>query len=247
MTSYIDTHCHLDLLSEPARTLDDSVDTVVVAVTELPSIYRLLHVRFRRDKRVRVALGLHPLRAASAGRLEEGQLVRLLRTTEYVGEVGLDFSVHGRESKVSQLRVFDRLLAEPALRHKVVSVHSRGAEALTIVRLRDAKVAAILHWYTGPLGLVHDALSAGLFFSINPAMLRTDKGRKLIAMLPSNRLLTESDGPFAKANDHAAGPEDMKWLVNEVASIRRVKPEDLRKCVYDNLAELYGATVGTGT
>jgi hypothetical protein len=39
--------------------------------------------------------------------------------------VGLDFSAHGRDTKAEQLKVFDRLLAQPAPRHKVITVHSQ--------------------------------------------------------------------------------------------------------------------------
>ena len=189
MSSYVDTHCHLDLFPDSDRALESATNTVVVAVTELPSRYRLLLSRFRRDRRVRVALGLHPLRAATAGALEEGLLIRELDRTDYVGEIGLDFSKQGRDSERAQLRVFERLLAEPALRRKVVTVHSRGADAPVIQRLREARVRAILHWYSGPLQLIDDALAAGMYFSINPGMLRTEKGRFTIKALPMDRVL----------------------------------------------------------
>jgi TatD DNase family protein len=244
MNLYIDTHCHLDLYTDPVKALDEAPGTVVVVATELPSQYRLQSVRFRGDPRVRVALGLHPLRAASVSTLEVSELVRQLANTEYVGEVGLDFFRHGRDTKTAQLRVFDRLLAQPALRYKVVTVHSRGAEAVVIQRLRAAAVPAILHWYTGPLGLIEEALAAGLYFSINPAMLRSEKGRRCIAAVPPDRALTESDGPFAKSHGHPAGPADMRTLVSELAELWGIHPANARQRLYDNLAELYAATVG---
>ncbi len=244
MSLFVDTHCHLDQYPDPLKILDEATETVVVVATELPSRYRLQAVRFRGDNRVRVALGLHPLRAATASALEVGQLVRQLPNTEYVGEVGLDFSSHGKHTKTAQLPVFDRLLAQPVLRHKVVTVHSRGAEAVVIERLRSAGVVAILHWYTGPLGLIEEALAAGLYFSVNPAMLRTEKGRKVIASIPRHRALTESDGPFAKSHGHPAGPADMRMLVSELAGVWRTDPESARRQVYDNLANLYAATAG---
>jgi TatD DNase family protein len=243
MTIYVDTHCHLDLFADPARTLDSAPNTVVVAVTELPSRFRLLSMRFRNDPRVRVALGLHPLRAATAGPLEEGQLIRQLDSTEYIGEVGLDFSKHGRDMRDAQLRVFDRLLAQPAVRNKVVTVHSRGAEAAVIERLRAAGVRAILHWYTGPVRLVDTALDAGMYFSINPAMLRTDKGRQTIAALPPDRILTESDGPFAKTKGREAAPGDIRWLVTELAKRWRTDPARVGQVIHGNLATLYRDTV----
>ena len=245
MSLFIDTHCHLDLFSNPQETLDEAPETVVVVVTELPSRYRLQAVRFRGDKRVRVALGLHPLRAATAGALEVGQLVRQLPNTEYVGEVGLDFSIHGKDTRTAQLRVFDRLLSEPALRYKVVSIHSRGAEPVVVERLQAASVVGILHWYTGPLGLIDKALDAGLYFSINPAMLRSEKGRKVIAAVPHDRVLTESDGPFAKAHGRSVVPADMKRLVSELGGLWQTTPDNVRDQVYDNLASLYALTVRT--
>jgi TatD DNase family protein len=244
MTSYIDSHCHLDLYPDPAQTLDDAPNTVVIAVSELPSSYRLLSARFRRDRRVRVALGLHPLRAATAGPLEEGQLLRQLAGTEYVGEVGLDFSQHGRESKHAQLRVFDRLLEEPELKKRVVTLHSRGAERILIERLADARVRGILHWFTGAPGLVDRAVAAGLYFSINPGMLRTDKGRRTIAAIPRDRILTESDGPYAKTRGRTSAPVDMPSVVTELARRWGADPADARDIVHDNLATLYSSTVG---
>jgi len=67
--------------------------------------------------------------------------------------------------------VFDALLALPRLRDLPVTVHTRGAERITVQRLADAGTRAILHWYTGPLGVADDALAAGMSFSINPAMV----------------------------------------------------------------------------
>jgi TatD DNase family protein len=244
MVSYVDTHCHLDLFPDPSATLDSAPQTIVVAVTELPSRYRLLAMRFRNDRRVRVALGLHPLRAATAGALEEGLLVRHLDDTEYVGEVGLDFSKAGKDSRGAQLRVFERLLAEPALLQKVVTVHSRGADRPVIERLREAKVRAILHWYTGPPGLIERALDAGMYFSINPAMLRTEKGRLTIAALPTDRVLTESDGPFAKISGHTSAPKDIVSVIGALAKLWQSTNDDARLIVHDNLASLYSSTVG---
>lgn len=244
MTPYVDTHCHLDLFPDPIDTLKRAPGTVVVAVTELPSGYRKLRALFRSDWRVRVALGLHPLRASSAGPYEKGQLIRLLQEADYVGEVGLDFSQQGRDSRGAQLDVFERLVAEPILRNKVLTVHSRGAERDTIRLLEQARVPAILHWYSGPPALIDQALAAGLYFSVNPAMLRTKNGQTTIAALPHDRVLTESDGPYATARGHVAGPSDMPWLVGEVAGQWETDPGEALSVLHRNMARLFAATVG---
>lgn len=245
MTGYVDTHCHLDLLDDPVRELDAADDTVVVAVTELPSRFRLLKARFRDDRRVRVALGLHPLRAATAGPIEEGLLIRQLRECDYVGEVGLDFSAHGRDERNAQLRVFERLLAEPELQHKIVTVHSRGAESEVINRLGLASIQAVLHWYTGPARLIDDALSAGMYFSVNPAMVSTAKGRSLVEALPPERVLTETDAPFAKARGRPLAPSDVRLAVRALAELWNVSHDNAKCIVHENLGRLFSDLVSS--
>jgi TatD DNase family protein len=116
-----------------------------------------------------------------------------------------------------------------------------------IERLRVAGVLAILLWYSGPLGLVAEALAAGLYFSINPTILRTEKGRRVVAALLHDQVLTESDGPFAEAHGHSAGPADMKRLVSDLADLWQTIPDAVRDQIYDNLASLYAATAGTAS
>jgi TatD DNase family protein len=243
MTCYVDTHCHLDLLDDPTGALDAAGDTVVVAVTELPSRYRLLKSRFRDDRRVRVALGLHPLRAAAAGPMEEGLLIRQLPECDYIGEIGLDFSPHGRDTKREQLRVFERLLAETALRNKIVTIHSRGAERDVIDRLRQARVRAVLHWYTGPMSLIDEALAAGLYFSFNPPMITTAKGRALLAAVPADRVLTETDAPFAKTKGRPLAPLDVRMVVEGLAQQWGVTVDDAKGVIHGNLGHLFSTSV----
>ena len=65
--------------------------------------------------------------------------MRQLPNTEYVGEVGLDFSRHSKDTKAAQLRVFDRLRVRDAARRLV----DGGSEAGTLnnlgVALREVR------------------------------------------------------------------------------------------------------------
>lgn len=76
-------------------------------------------------------------------------------------------------------------------------------------------------------------------------MLRTEKGRRVVAAVPHDRTLTESDGPYARARGHAAAPKDMRQLVSELAKQWCTPPEEVRERLYHNMASLYVATVGS--
>jgi TatD DNase family protein len=231
-----DTHCHIDAYDNPLAVLDraGAAGVHVVAVTEDPGKYRLLRTRLGRRDGVDVALGFHPLRAGEASPHDLARFLRLLPQATWIGEVGLDFSRAGIATRKQQLRVFEAILADPQMRTRPVTVHSRGAERETIARVAQARVPAILHWYTGPLAAVDDALNAGLWFSVNPAMVRSRKAAPLLQRLPLERVLLETDGPFARSGGRSAVPSDLLVILDHLARLWDTSTGDARKAVAQN-------------
>jgi TatD DNase family protein len=155
-----------------------------------------------------------PCARRGASALELSLFQRLRPRTDFVGEVGLDFSREGQASHRRQIQVFEALLAHSAIRSKVLTVHSRRAEAETIDRLAQAQVPAILHWYSGALKHIERALDAGMCFSVNAAMMRSPTGLRVLAAVPMERILVESDGPYVRAIGRRVGPEDVSGVVS---------------------------------
>lgn len=242
---YVDAHCHVDRYPSPPDVLAEAAaaGVVVVAVTELPSQFQRLSLQLGRRPLVRLALGIHPLRVRDAGPAELALFNRLLDETDYVGEVGLDGSHHGRDSLPAQRNVLEHLLGQPRLHRKVLTVHSRGAEAEVIDRLAAANVTAALHWYSGALKHIESALDAGLWFSINPAMTRSTSGQKIIAAVPKERVVTETDGPWTKTGGRPCRPADVAGLVTDLAARWREDPADARQRVLDNMAAMHSAAL----
>ncbi|MGE3413598.1 MAG: TatD family hydrolase [Dehalococcoidia bacterium] len=240
---FVDSHCHLAQYPDALAVLDrgQSAGVVTVVVTESPSDYRSVALRLGRREGVRVALGAHPLRASQLNALELAQFDRLVSRVDYVGEVGLDGSRDGRASIEAQRRVFDRVLANPETRCKVLSVHSRGAEAETIDRLAAAGCVAILHWYSGALKHLDAAVRAGLWFSVNPAMLRSRNGQSIIAALPPDRVVTESDGPHVRVGRSYAEPADMPKVIKGLSEIWGVSVEEASRSVFDTMGRIFAA------
>jgi TatD DNase family protein len=216
----VDTHCHLADYPDPVSVLNAAAaaNVAIVAVTGDPDQYRRLKLRLGARPAIEVALGLHPLRAASFRPDDLARFLRMVPTAGWIGEVGLDFSPAGKATRKIQLRLFDTVLTEAQPGRHPLTVHSRGAAQEVITQLANAKLPAVLHWYSGPLRLVDDALAAGLYFSINPAMTRTKKGAALIATLPPDRVLLESDGPYAVTRARAARPDDLHHVVSTLAA-----------------------------
>ena len=54
----------------------------------------------------------------------------------------------------------------------------------------------ILHWYSGSMYILKNAVERGYYFSINHQMILTNNGRKIINQIPMSQILIESDAPF---------------------------------------------------
>lgn len=210
----IDFHCHLDLYPDPvaATKAADEARVYVLSVTTTPKAWRKTAALAKGCPRIRTALGLHPQIAHQ----REGELPlfeALIPETRYVGEIGLDGSPELRVHAEAQKRVFTQLLRTSA-RHggRILSIHSRRAadEVLECLRAAPDAGTPILHWFSGSKSQLKAAIEQGCWFSVGPPMLASSKGRALIAEMPKDRILTETDGPFATDSGRSLTPADSK-------------------------------------
>lgn len=192
-----DTHCHIDLLPDKKAIMEEinQGHIYVMAMTNLPDIYRREKVVYD-SKYIRTCLGFHPELIEEYEHQVE-MMWQLLPTAKYIGEVGLDFVNAGAVGKqVSFLsELFERC---NDLSPKIISLHSRGAvdELLNILPEKRTFIP-IMHWYTGTAAQLCKAVKLGCYISVNFSMLRSSKSRQLIKNIPEDRLLIETDAPFA--------------------------------------------------
>lgn len=238
----IDFHCHLDLYPdglEVARQANQLNDFTLV-VTTSPRAYHATSRVFGRLPRLHVALGLHP-EVAEAKAAELDALVAGIRGARFVGEIGLDGSPPHRSSLPVQERIFKAALAECARQGgRVMSIHSRGAEqkVVQLLALAGPVGVPVLHWFSGALGSLEDACKLGCWFSVGPAMLAGEKGRRLAARMPMDRVLPETDGPFAKVGARSLMPWQAMDVSHTLAELWGVDLENARDRLSENLGRL---------
>jgi len=196
----VDMHCHLDLYPNPGREVEaiGQSGAYVLSVTTTPSAWLKTDSLASRFPRIKTALGLHPQLAAE--RIGELSLFdRLLPQARYVGEIGLDGSRECSDFWDKQAHVFEHVLRSCVLAGgRILTIHSRNA-AKQVLEALDSNRGfglAILHWFSGTKRELLRAIEMDCWFSVGDAMTRSKKGRELIALMPSDRVLTETDGPF---------------------------------------------------
>ncbi|GFO80600.1 MAG: TatD family hydrolase [Methyloceanibacter sp.] len=235
----IDFHCHLDLYSEPYAVTRACVERsiYVLSVTTTPSAWAGTSALSAGASRIRTAVGLHPQLAHE----RKGELAlfdELLPETRYVGEVGLDGAPEFQKYWTDQQAVFTHVLDScRSAGGRILSVHSRRAATAVLDAIEKAPGAGvpILHWFSGTTRELARAIDMGCWFSVGPAMLSNDKGKKLASAMPRARILTESDGPFAQLGDQPAFPWDVESAVRSLSNLWGEPLDSVQCALSDNL------------
>jgi TatD DNase family protein len=241
----IDFHCHLDLYPNPVLIADGCRERSmhVLSMTTTPSAWKQSRALGRDGDRIRTALGLHP-QIAHERRSELALFDELLPQTRYVGEVGLDGGPEYQEHWPTQTEVFSHVLdACQRGGGRIISIHSRRAAkpVLDSLSVHMGYGTAVLHWFSGTTRELDQAIRQGCWFSVGPAMLRSDRGRALVSRMPRDRILTETDGPFAQTRGQPLLPWDAEDAVAALADLWSAPFDQVEIVLRENLRRLVGS------
>jgi TatD DNase family protein len=237
----VDAHCHIDLYLNPESIAAESEAGRIytIAVTNAPSVFHYTALLAANRKYIRAAVGLHPELVHSHGR-ELDLLWPLLDQTRYVGEVGLDYTTTDQSERRAQRDVFTKILERcSGYRNKVITLHSRRAAGDVITAVgNNYPGKVILHWFSGSGAELERAADFGMYFSVNTSMVNSKKGQALIAKMPADRVITESDGPFINVVNEPARPHHMEKVIERLGLLWGLSFEESRARVISNFRNL---------
>ena len=130
---------------------------------------------------------------------------------------------------------------------KVLSIHAVKAagEALDVLERAGALVgnACIFHWFSGTSDELQHAVRAGCFFSINPRMLASKRGRAYAQAVPAERLLLETDAPSQPGERYDAPAEAARLaaMLEALADLRRTPRDDLAARIARTSRQLFAS------
>lgn len=234
----LDMHCHLGFASNAAQLARElGGQGGALCATVSPSEYEALRDGLSGMPSVKVGLGLHPWWLHD-GRCTERDVQRCVELAEgapFIAEVGLDFGKRCVSSRDIQRRAFERICAVAAQTGgKVLSLHAVSSvdvvleilERAGVVGRAESSCAVILHWYSGSSDALQHAVRLGCFFSINPRMLQTKRGREYARILPEERLLLETDLPPSAGGSFSAA-EFAGTLVRTLSDLEALRGASL--------------------
>lgn len=231
----IDLHAHIELAIS-ARDLVDLRSFVFAATRSLDEAEQALR---RSDDWTVWGVGCHPGLVGAQRAFTPGRFERLISQTAYVSEVGLDGK--SRVPMDLQLQTLDAILQTLQSVPRIASIHSAGATDQVLRALKARPVEGIvLHWWLGGPDQTARALELGCYFSVNLSSVRR---RDILNLIPSDRVLPETDHPFG---DRYGGVGRRPGRVTDVeaalARHYRLDADTIRTQTWHNLRDLSAAT-----
>lgn len=211
-----DTHFHLDLQKDRTVAIREIEEHRIytIAVTNLPDLYRKESSEIA-SKYIRFALGFHP-ELIHQYKKQIPLMWELLSEARYIGEVGLDFinTIHKNEQLVFFSELIERCRYD---NNKIITIHSRLAVRQVLDIIGDNfRFKPILHWFTGSKKELLNAIEKGFYFSVNRSMMDTKKFQSMLALIPKERLLFETDSPFISSPySHHEALTNISQLIKE--------------------------------
>lgn len=237
-----DMHCHLGFCADAAQAARElaAQGVGVFSNTVTPAEFAEQQAVLANAANVRVGAGLHPWWVGEYDVAADwDRLYGLVARNRFIGEVGLDLSPRHSETREAQL---DALvcIAHACARtgNKVLSVHAVRAADQVLDVLEGASVfggmtgnACIIHWFSGTSDQLTRARRVGCYFSVNPRMLQSKRGRAYAQAIPVDRLLLETDEPASAGAPWSAARvrKLLEETLAQLAALRDDDPVELRE------------------
>lgn len=256
---WIDSHCHLNYKG----LIEDQ--PAVLARARAAGICGFLNIATRQrewaaiiataeaNPDVWATVGIHPHEADEHADLGEGALIAAAAHPKVVGigETGLDY-YYDHSDRATQQALFRTHIAVARAMSLPLIVHTRDAEADTAAILTEemAKGAfpALIHCFTASAAFAETVLALGLTISISGIV--TFKNAKdlqaIVANLPEDRLLVETDSPFLAPMPHRGKVCEPAYTADTarfVAALRGQTVEQLAASTTANFHRLFTKAV----
>jgi TatD DNase family protein len=169
-------------------------------------------------------------------------LLESISNAKFIGEIGIDGSSRFLSSVSLQESIFESTIKEcERVGGRIISVHSRGAtsKVLSILERYPSAGTIILHWFSGSLKDLEKAVTMNCWFSVGPIMSNTKNGQLLMSRMPKDRILPESDGPFASKDNHPIMPWEAITITNKLSALWKIPFDEAQKQILDNFKNFF--------
>ena len=239
-----DTHAHYDdPIYDPDRAQlfaelkAGGVGLIVNPGCDIPSSRRAVELAEAFDF-VYAAVGIHPEECGGTTEEDYETLRRLAQHPKVVaiGEIGLDYHWEDNPGREEQQAVFRRQLELARELGLPVIIHDRDAHADSLAMVQEfPELDGVFHCFSGSAEMAKLLWQRGWYLGFDGPVTYKNarKAPEVIASVPLDRILIESDAPYLSPVPYRGKRNRSDWLsavaekVAEAQGISRQEAEDI--------------------
>ncbi len=214
------------------RAADAGVSRIVITGSSDDSNERAAEIAASRPGRLYSTAGVHPHHASAYDDASDARIRELLLKPQVVavGECGLDY-FRNFSPRHAQLEAFRRQLEIAIDAGMPVFLHQRDAHddfVEVLEPLLPDITRAVAHCFTGEGESLREYLAMGLYIGITGWICDERRGRHLhdiVAIVPDDRLLIETDAPYLLPRTLAPRPPTRRNEPAHLVEVLRVVAE----------------------
>jgi len=256
MEYLFDTHAHYDdesfdadrdavLSAMPQR----GVGLIVNPGCDLSSSRKAIELAERYDH-VYAAVGIHPENCGDFVPERIDALRELARHPKVVaiGEIGLDYYWEQNPPREFQQEVLRRQLALAVALHKPVIIHDRDAHADTLAIVKEfPSLRGVFHCFGGSPEMARELIAMGWYLGFDGPITYKNarKAPEVIAAIPLERMLIETDSPYLTPVPHRGERNDSGFVCHvaeKIAELRGISTEEVARITLENGKRLFEIT-----
>jgi TatD DNase family protein len=235
----VDSHCHLDfpdfgpeLDSVVNRARGAGVGTMLTIGTRLKAFDGVRAIAERYDD-IWCSVGVHPHEAAEEPLDEASALIERASHPRVIGigEAGLDY-YYEHSPRDDQVRNFRAHIDASRQTGLPLIVHARDADddlcEILLEETGRGSFPGLIHCFSSTAKLAKTALDIGFFISISGIVTfkKADGLRAIVANVPLDRLLVETDAPYLAPMPHRGKRNEPAFVRNTADAVARLKSVD---------------------
>lgn len=251
----IDSHCHIndDLYkNNPVLYVNDSknagVQNFLVVGFDLDSSIKAVEIA-ESIPECYAAIGFHPSDISKIKDDSFGILKGLAKSKKVIaiGEIGLDYYWDKDKNIQENQQIFFKKQIELANKLNLpVSIHCRDAieDCLKILKQNPVINGGVMHCYSGSVESAKELIKLGfiLGFGGTVTFKNSVKPKEVIASIPSNAYVLETDAPYLTPHPFRGQENHSKYLYlvrDMIANLRNCSVEQVEKESTENFKRIF--------
>jgi TatD DNase family protein len=252
----VDSHCHLNYLQNDIDDLAPIIEragnvgvkyiqTISTNMKDFPTLLKIT----KKYNNVFCSAGVHPCYVKENPLIKTSELIQASKHDSVIalGETGIDL-FHDKTTLDIQIKSFITHIEVARKTGLPVIVHNRNADDEIIQVMKKqydlSPYPALIHCFSSDARFAKFALDLGFYISLSGILTfpKSQQLREVVATIPSDRLLIETDSPYLSPKPHRGKTCEPSFVVHTLECLAEVKNTTclaLGKQTTDNFFNLF--------